>query len=264
MSESTAQVLTENYSTSSDDVRVVFLHLPKTAGSTIHSVLSPHFDKKDTCPERFDGIANMNEGELSQYRYFSGHFSRRSVERIPGQTKVFTFLRSPEERILSLYYFWRSHRAEVVEAGNLIGPRFARELNLEDFFNCKDAAVVNAIDNAYTRQLIDQEKFKHYEHYRKNAPEELVNNVLNYLRRIEFVGFQEHFSDDFKILLSSMGLSMPDTVPSENTRATNSNNARFEKVVEQTVTDSARQSLSRLTAMDQQIYSQAIELFGRG
>ena len=241
--------------------RIVFLHIPKTAGSSIHSILSEQYVAEEICPERFDGIASMSEEQLSRYRCFSGHFTRRSVDRIPGKNYVFTFLRNPEKRILSLYYFWRSHRSSVVQAGNLVGPRFARELNLEEFLGCTEAAVLDAVDNAMTRQLVDGDHYLRFEEYRTKAPEKLVENVVDYLKNMEFVGFQENFSNDFNDLLARLHIPVPGVIPNINTRATNSHELRFEEVDEQIITDLARERLQQLTALDQQVYAQAIELF---
>jgi len=241
--------------------RIVFLHIPKTAGSSIHSVLSQQYVEEDICPERFDGISAMSEEQLSRYRYFSGHFSRRSVDRIPGQKKVFTFLRSPEQRILSLYYFWRSHRPAVVQAGDLAGPRIARNLNLDEFLESSEAAVLIAIDNAITRQLVSQDCDLCFDECRSKQPEKLVENVINYLKSLEFVGFQENFSNDFNDLLSLLHFPAPNVIPSVNARATNSDESRFERVDEQTITDRSQERLQQLTALDQQVYLQAIELF---
>jgi len=261
MSGSTAQSMLHEQSLGAEQERIVFLHIPKTAGSSVHSVLSQHFDKDETCPERFDGIAALSIEQLSQFKFFSGHYSRGSVERIPGKPKVFTFLRSPEKRILSLYYFWRSHRAEVVEAGNLAGPRIARELELAEFLESKNASILHGVDNAITRQLLDKNYCSRFEQCRSESPQELVDNAVDYLKSMEFVGFQESFTKDFNNLITCLDLPVQESVPAVNTRATNSSESRFEEVVEQPITDRVREGLKKLTVLDRQVYALAKDLF---
>src|SRR5262249_170075 len=92
--------------------KLVFLHHPKTGGTTLHHILMRGFDEDEICPERFNGLQHYSAGDLARYRYFSGHFDLLSVSLIPGEKKIITMLREPISRLISLYYFQRAHKAE--------------------------------------------------------------------------------------------------------------------------------------------------------
>ena len=106
--------------------RLVFLHLPKTGGTALHQQLLTNFRPEEVCPIRFSRLVEQPREALERYVFFSGHFNFDHVRHIPGETYVVTVLREPRQRILSNYYFWKRHRAEVVERQNLEGPRIAR------------------------------------------------------------------------------------------------------------------------------------------
>jgi hypothetical protein len=55
--------------------RLVFRHLPRTGGTTLHHHLSAHFAPDQICPERFSRLERYSESQLEQWRFFSGHFN---------------------------------------------------------------------------------------------------------------------------------------------------------------------------------------------
>ncbi len=98
-------------------MRVIFLHIPKTAGQSVHAALVDAFGEKAVCPARVnDQLKLMSISELHQYRVFSGHFDWTMLDCLKGPTYVFTVLRDPLERLLSFYLFL--HRQ-----GGLLSPK---------------------------------------------------------------------------------------------------------------------------------------------
>ena len=45
--------------------RLVFLHIEKCGGTTLHALLAAHFDADRICPERHDGLGDWTVNELA-------------------------------------------------------------------------------------------------------------------------------------------------------------------------------------------------------
>lgn len=97
------------------------LHIPKTAGTSLFSVLSAAV---------YPGRAHvaLSEQELRErttgYALLSGHFGWDALSLFPQRPQVLTVLRDPVEHILSLYGYWRAH----ADAG-IFGPDAQRGAN---------------------------------------------------------------------------------------------------------------------------------------
>jgi hypothetical protein len=87
------------------------LHIPKTAGTSLFSVLSAA-----VYPGRYH--VALSEQELRErttgYALLSGHFGWDVLDLFPERPQVLTVLRDPVELILSLYGYWRAHAHEGI------------------------------------------------------------------------------------------------------------------------------------------------------
>lgn len=80
----------------------VFLHIGKTAGSSVRTAISSQFKAREVCPHIFySQIAEMSEQEIRKYRLFAAHIGFDQAQELSGQ--IFTVLRDPVDRVLSLY-----------------------------------------------------------------------------------------------------------------------------------------------------------------
>src|SRR5258706_3804801 len=111
---------------------VVFLHIQKTAGTSIQTMMRD-FLGKEFYGEHADSLNNHTPRKLSAFSAFSGHFNHDSLSFIPcRRLVVFTFVREPKERLVSHYYFWRAHEPTAPAWGG--GQKIANELLIEEFF----------------------------------------------------------------------------------------------------------------------------------
>jgi hypothetical protein len=103
----------------SDDPRILFLHIPKTAGISLFQALSKVMkDKKslrfaDGSDANRQKYTHMTVDEVRQYHLLSGHFPLHFFLKQPiGDYKVITLLRDPIDRELSAYFYmktWKKH-----------------------------------------------------------------------------------------------------------------------------------------------------------
>jgi hypothetical protein len=86
---------------------VVFLHIPKTAGQTIHHKLANVIGKGGVSPIRTHTQA-LGQSQLPpDYLLHSGHIDWTDLDSLPEDRFVFTVLRDPRERLASFYFYLR-------------------------------------------------------------------------------------------------------------------------------------------------------------
>lgn len=118
---------------------IVFLHIPKTAGQTIHSELSRLVGAPAVSPVRVHtqaapGAAQMPPG----YSLYSGHIDWEALDDLPADRFTFTVLRDPLERIASFYFYLR-RQAEALSEAELqskerTGMRMILTRSADDYF----------------------------------------------------------------------------------------------------------------------------------
>ncbi len=120
-------------------MKVIFLHIPKTAGQSVHAALVNAFGSDAVCPARVnDQLRQYSITELNRYQVFSGHLDWSLLDCIKGPKYVFTVLREPMDRILSFYFYLRdqgeSLSAEEREKPEKKGLKAAFELSPREYF----------------------------------------------------------------------------------------------------------------------------------
>jgi Sulfotransferase family len=176
-----------------EPTRFFFVHLQKTAGTTLFRRLKHHFGAEAVYPTpQFQGDVeatldvNLLRERFARHRdeirVVTGHFPLCTAEVLGVQLNTFTLLREPVERALS---FLR-HQREV-------SPQFA-DFPLEGIYAdplCRDGLVRNHMvrmlsltvdemtDGALTQVSVDEER--------------LERAKANLVQRVDVVGVQEHF-----------------------------------------------------------------------
>ncbi len=174
--------------------RICFIHIPKTAGTSMTSVITQSFSPAEICPGRtMLDYKNKTAQELEQYQLYKGHiYYEFAIQNLPANTKYITVLREPIERVVSLYKFWRSHPPHFFEDPGIPdiikhGPRMAKDLNFLNFIKSEDNFVLQSTRNAQLRQLsVKSIGAKALNSNRKN-----LNEVLEALQNYAVVGIQE-------------------------------------------------------------------------
>lgn len=88
--------------------QLLFIHVPKTAGTTLSRILEGLFPVEQVCPAYYmRDLLLMRPDDLSTYRLFRGHFEY-SVTELLGAPSCLTMLREPVARVISYYRYIRS------------------------------------------------------------------------------------------------------------------------------------------------------------
>lgn len=177
----------------------LFLHLQKTAGTSIVVSARKHYGKRNVSSHGdFVGKDPMN---LVDTPFVSGHFGFGFAEQLMNGRYSFTFLRDPVERVISHYYFCRTRDPSQYRIYQL-----AAQYDLAGFVAAskEEGLVGDHIWNIQARYLAGQEGSP------KIGPgslpgEELLRLAVLNSQRFSHVGFTETFDQDAKVICTALG-----------------------------------------------------------
>jgi hypothetical protein len=176
-----------------------FLHIKKTGGCSIHTLLENHYQKEDFYPLRY--IENRNtiwssfsqsDAEITFNNYqdihskvISGHFPYWFLKKKDpnfDSSFIFTCLREPIDRVLSHYFYYlklgRGLKSPLEIAPNVMCKMLASDITLQG--------------------------------------ESLLQDAINTLHHMNFIIFMDDFENGIARLFQKLGFEQPDSIPHEN------------------------------------------------
>ncbi len=243
--------------------RLVFVHIEKCAGTTLHAMLEPHFPADRICPERRDQLGDWTVNELARYSLFSGHFDLACCRSIPGPLRLLTMLREPKSRLLSLYYFWKSHRPHPQrDLYDLL--RLARACSVEEFFG--HPAVVRhwSIRNAITGQMTrTTSTMLSSDALIMREPAAALELAWRALQGFAGFGIVERFDASRLLFNQVLGLRMQPVAPRQVLGELVRGDGEFVAVPREPASERLDALLDPLTDLDRVLYDRARALFER-
>ncbi|MDG3041559.1 sulfotransferase family 2 domain-containing protein [Roseicyclus marinus] len=171
----------------------IFLHLTKTAGGTLKSVLSDTPNLSTYFVYGQQDVLRLKEESPNEYDFVYGHsvYGLHATLGLPESTRYMCFMRHPVTRTISHYYHLRN-----VEKGP-IGDRIRASKDINDFFANNShwefsnfmVKVISGVGNARPSPGV-------------NAFRMAVDNLENLF---DFVGFQEYFPISVRSLSKLIG-----------------------------------------------------------
>ncbi|ESR25243.1 hypothetical protein N177_1915 [Lutibaculum baratangense AMV1] len=205
----------------------------------------------------FNSWDGATDDQIRQARFISGHITSSDIARVPEPKRVVTILRDPKDRILSLYYFWRSMTDDYVDRLGEPGPVLAKQRSLIEFLQSEELFIRYHVDNALVRSFLTADSYPLPSTYGSLPPEELAEHALRQLRTYFFVGFQERFDEDYVAIQLSLGLA-PQPMARHNVMAdVTAEDGDFEPVDRELMTPEIQKALAQLTSADTIFYEAA-------
>jgi hypothetical protein len=133
---------------------VVFLHIPKTAGQSVHAFLERLFGKKQVAPVRVNShLLGLTVPEIRKYRVYSGHLDWNLLDCLPEPRFTFSIFRDPMDRILSFYLYLRAEAARFTEeelrSPQRRGLHAARHMSPDEYFVSPRNGIRDFLDDHY-------------------------------------------------------------------------------------------------------------------
>lgn len=249
-----------------DIERLVFLHIPKCGGTTLHNMLVEWYGQPNMHPERHNGLYYYSARDLASKTLFSGHYDYYSTQLVPGTPRLITFLRDPRSRLISLYHFHRSHREELIERFDLTLARWANQYDIDEYFANEQVRTHPAINNSIARHLSNQPQLGRTagDTDAGDIPVEVLRDqAIANLATFDFVGLMEDYDASIARLTTILSKHAPEQIErARNFETLIENNPNMKRIEKQTPTDKTHSLLDDLVREDETVYSFARTLFG--
>jgi hypothetical protein len=231
------------------DVTVLFLHIPKCAGTTLtEDVIMKIFPRRQRLLY-YDGdtrsllklLQEMPARRRMRLRCIAGHFAFGVHQLLPGRARYITLLREPVDRVISHFYFvmrTRGHYLYEQVAGGSISLRdYVEKLgNIE-------------MDNGQTRILAG---IGHGAKFGACTQAMLDVARENLQQHFAAVGISERFDDFLRLVQHRLGWSIP---------RYKIKNAGSNCPQAQTIDPATRAAIIEHNRLDIELYRHAVELF---
>lgn len=203
---------------------IFFIHLAKTGGATIESMLRETYGDENVCPFIYDNEFLEHDDAHLSYRVFVGHNPYFVSQVLPKPVFIFTFLRKPVDRVISAYNHLRRDTAhqfhELLGAsGDFVkdfveNPHLPLARNAQTRFLGADADFAAAMRAVQRGDTDAAEIYKQIIAARHAKPmAEAFETACGRLARMNFVGITERFDESIRILFSLLGSSYGSAIP---------------------------------------------------
>lgn len=237
---------------------IVFLHIPKTAGQTIHHALATMVGKKYVSPIRTHTQAQGDAKQMPPgYALYSGHLDWTELDSLPKGRFTFTVLRDPRERIAS-FYFYLLKEADALDADALNQPqnhgkKLILQRSAEDYFlggpEHFNTFIRDHYDNFYTSYFATQ-KMRGRAELTDLAPADRLERARASAVRIDRIYPISGLADLEKDIASRYGpqISVAETYANAGPMARSE--SRWPKLMNRMATDKGRAALEDFAAAD--------------
>lgn len=232
---------------------MLFLHIPKTAGTSLQLPLELKFVHTTIyAPYWIPSRAALKPGSLAEYRLLRGHFYYDQAIKLLGKVPIVaTMLRDPVERVLSFYSFTKQP-----------GYRFRHEALKGDLLSyLLNPDICPHVTNLQTKMLAvqyprvspDDPVPLNREYVRLSVDAASLERAKHLLETCAFVGLTERFRDSLALFAYTFGWQPDQEEMRENKTLVRTRRADL--------TQEELDTILALNEYDMQLYCHAQQLF---
>ena len=216
---------------------LVFVHIPKTAGSTLHSILTQQYRRDRTLVTTDPRDPLLREAKESQdvpFDLIIGHCPVGTHEILPG-VKYASCVRDPVKRIISHYYFAKNDPTHYLHRAVK-----SKKISLKDYV---ESDFSSELSNGMVRMLSDATA------KRRGIDQTLFEETMGVIKK-HFVAITvtERFDESVLVLQRLLGISTP--------YYTVRKAGNYPKGRDYEVTPGVRQVIKERNSFDQKLYDQ--------
>jgi hypothetical protein len=229
------------------DETLCFIHIPKTGGLTMRSILDRHFAFAEICPaDSWPMLRGLSKEQLSRYRLVRGHFAFNIDARLLSKPVYMTLLRDPIERTLSQYDYVRRDPSN----GRL--HEIVRDKTLEDY-----------LDDEFLREETIRDIQTRFVAPAAQVPDDVevvaplshlgIAQAKINLQQCAFVGVTERMKDSLRLLAHTFGWRPLRSFEAQNVSGT--------RLTREDLPARVIDKILACTEADHELYAFACELF---
>lgn len=194
-----------------------FMHIPKTAGTTLIQFIEQHFDDNEIARWLYPHtLIEKPLNFFNEHRYFHGHVEYKIMRSyIPQKVTAITMLREPVERYLSHFGNHKRVSFNQIPDINLNTYEHFQGITLEEFVYDPPLPLIplsKYFQNIFSKFLgseiddFQQDQLKQLikdKHYILLAPK--LERAKQVLEELEFIGLTERFQDSIFLMAYTFG-----------------------------------------------------------
>jgi hypothetical protein len=254
----------------SSSAALYFLHIQKTAGTTVRHLLESRYAPEEICPAyQPRALFNRPPQAFAHYRLFRGHLGYVPMLRLHRPFTVITFMRNPIDVVVSMYYHMRNHPkaavGEVVTRENLDLDGFLHHDLCRSWVTNPQTYQLTYLDQYWTMDRVASftvnspnewvlaRQHEGVQEFCARPSEEMATLAMKRLDEMSFVGIYERLNDSLTKMCDTLSWPRFDAIPRMNPSP--------DRITTKQLSASTRREIERLTEVDQTVYAHACQLF---
>ncbi len=235
---------------------VFFLHIPKTAGTSVTQILESVFDEERIlAPKQFNNVRRHPQEIFERAEFVAGHYPHREVHRrLPKKPNItVTFLREPVAHFQSLFFHLQIDPTFAYTIRLVKDKEHAERIHsdlqgasLEDFLSSEHCRLFQNFQTRYLAGGLSRD-------YVGYNDKQLLPIAESILLALPFFGITERFEDSIRLLEDFLNLD--DRLPVIKQNAARNRPKGFE------ISDIQRKAILKRTRADRQLYELATKAF---
>lgn len=232
--------------------KIVFMHFWKAGGSTMLDIFRRKYGNNNVLLAYNGEIKQLTNNQLNEYRVIIGHIDSSEIGIIPGRKRVITLLRDPIKRMMSLYYFAKSHDLNKTSKKDEILVHLAQKYSITDFFKSREFSELTQFHNNYCKSLVVN-----------NKNGEILESAILGLHGLYEFGIMEDYDTSTQMILNKLGIESNEITTPKNVLKNRVIGGELNPIEIEKETPELRYTIEKFVNYDIELYAYALTIFNQ-